>query len=351
VQGLRDRLGQQFAGVAFEAGTGRFIVPVAGDGSDVARAELEARNLGGLADVYRVQRSFEELEVAEEAIYRHLKAFFDAGEIAQSVDVASNSVLLSASTDLSASDLQAIRKDVLAEPVPVAIKAVPPSAVKGTTASCGTMTTGPDCDRPLRGGVRIWNPTTVQTCSAGARADRGASHFVVTAGHCNATLGGTWFARHFTTGTDYAIGVRYDQRFNFEGDISLITLSASSFWLSGSQVPESVIWNYNNDWQHNGKAWSYLNEQVCWTGATSTGCGNVDALATSTNYSGVYVGALTHVASSFGCAAPGTSGGSVEDGHYILGVVSGRNDDCSGMWYNEVLRAEQLWGVSIATTP
>jgi hypothetical protein len=183
----------------------------------------------------------------------------------------------------------------------------------------------------------------------GALATGGGTTFVMTAGHCGV---GTWSSTHFTTGQDHSIGTSSANHrvYGAAGDLQTIPVSAGSFWNIAGWVPESVIWGYATDWTHQGKAWSYVGENTCWTGHTSTGCAIVTDLAWGTYYAdGTWVGGLTRALYTTGCVTGGTSGGSVQDGHTILGIVSG-NAGCVRMTYNEVLRAQQLWNVSVATT-
>lgn len=101
-----------------------------------------------------------------------------------------------------------------------------------------------------------------------------------------------------------------------------------------------VIWGTSPFWSISGKAYPYVGELVCWTGATSVGCATVSQVNVVTSLGGVPTtvtrGTTLSQYGSGPCVRPGTSGGAVADGNNIVGIVNGAPADCSSIVFTPV---------------
>lgn len=97
------------------------------------------------------------------------------------------------STGLPEQEVAAIKSTAQAESVNVEVKAEPPTQINATPAEgrCQKFWGAfgvPQvvfCDRPLRGGVTIWNAVSGGgICSLGFIVTNGPEEFIMTAGHC-----------------------------------------------------------------------------------------------------------------------------------------------------------------------
>src|SRR6187549_2188709 len=100
--GLEEELGESFAGIWFDPESGEYVVPVA-SGSAGAAIGKEMRS-AGLGDDYRsrvVERSWEELEAAQNQLDQKLGEFFEAELVYTSLDPRTNTAVLHVAADAS----------------------------------------------------------------------------------------------------------------------------------------------------------------------------------------------------------------------------------------------------------
>ncbi|MEO7196199.1 MAG: S1 family peptidase [Pseudonocardiaceae bacterium] len=165
----------------------------------------------------------------------------------------------------------------------------------------------------LHGGDTITTSSSGR-CSIGFNAVRGATRYIITAGHCT-NLGGTW------SGPDGSV-IGPVAATSFPGhDFGLITV-ASQHWAQTHDVDTD-----NGELPVTGDAPAAVGDEVCLSGS-STGhhCGQVQSVDETVNYGeGVVVSGLT---GTNVCAAEGDSGGPFMSGTQAQGVLSGGTGGC-----------------------
>ncbi len=336
VDAVRTAQGDDYAGVWFDNQEGRFKVGMV-PGADPApvQAILAADDLTDETDLVPVDNTWSQLQAAESGLLRSTSDLMAQRKARVGIDPTTNSVLIEVADGVSDATVSALtpggtRAAASSDDVNVEVRRKPAAALAVQTTACSA----PDCDRPLRGGVRIQN--TVDGCSMGALTTRGGSYYIMTAGHCVRT-GGTWTA--FTSaGTPEDIGSAGGWLFDGTyGDIGAINVSSSSYWIYAGWVPETAAWNVDLDHGTTGSAYSYVGEFTCHFGQSTlnplsgAACGTTTAVSTYGNYApSSYVGPLSE---NTACVLPGDSGGTVEDGNTVVGIVSGGSFGGTGPYY------------------
>ncbi|SCL74074.1 ricin-type beta-trefoil lectin domain protein [Micromonospora peucetia] len=307
---LHAKLGPAFAGAWIPPGAQRLTVAV----TDAALAPA-VRAEG--ADVAVVARSQRTLDAVKHALDRRTAAADPRDVHGWHVDVARNSVVVTA------------RPDAAAEAVAYAkASGVPTDAIR--------VVTSPDAPRPLydiRGGDQyVINGNTL--CSVGFAVVGG----FVTAGHCGGvgspTLG-----------------------FN---NVSQGTFAGSSFpgndygWVrtNGSWTPQPWVNNHaGGNVTVAGSQDAAIGSSVCRSGRT-TGwrCGTILGRNETVNYP---QGAVSGLTRSNACAEGGDSGGAWISGNQAQGVTSGGSGNCSTggtTWFQPVNEILGVYGLSLVTT-
>ncbi|MGH3826389.1 MAG: S1 family peptidase [Pseudonocardiaceae bacterium] len=151
-------------------------------------------------------------------------------------------------------------------------------------------------------------------CSIGFNAVRGATRYIITAGHCT-SLGGTW------SGPDGSV-IGPVAATLFPGhDFGLVKVT-SAHWVQTHDVDAD-----DEELPVTGDAPAAVGDEVCLSGS-STGhhCGQVRSVDETVNYGdGEVVSGLTETNV---CAAAGDSGGSFMSGTQAQGVLSGGTGGC-----------------------
>ena len=231
--------------------------------------------------------------------------------IAWYVDAASDRLVISADSTVSAAAIATIRQ--AAGGNAGAIRLVRAAGVFTTLLSDGAAIYG--------GQYR---------CSLGFNVVSGGTYYFLTAGHCG-SLVSTWYTNsgHTTLigptvsftfpGSDYAL-VRYD--------------NTSLSHPGGFTVADPVV-----------------GESVKRTGSTSgTHSGTVTALNVTVRYSGHPGGTVRGLIQTNVCAEPGDSGGPLYDGSKALGLTSGGSGDCTTggtTFFQPARAAANAYGVTI----
>ncbi|NMO91015.1 S1 family peptidase [Actinomycetospora sp. TBRC 11914] len=166
---------------------------------------------------------------------------------------------------------------------------------------------------PLVGGTAI--TTTGTRCSDGFSARRGATTYLLTAGHCTAE-GRTW------TGPDRRpIGTAVRTAYPGE-DFGIVQVTDATAWRGSGRVQGGPTVA--------GDTAAPTGSQVCRSGSTSGyHCGVVTATDVTVNYgSGTVITGLTQTTV---CAEPGDSGGPfvTPDSAQAQGTLSGGTGDCT----------------------
>jgi streptogrisin B len=231
--------------------------------------------------------------------------------IAWYVDGASDRVVVTADSTVSAAEVATIKESAGANAGAIRIKRVP-----------GAF-------RPLlSGGDAIYGGG--YRCSLGFNVISGSTYYFLTAGHCG-KVANTWYTNPGQTtligptvnysfpGNDYAL-VRYD--------------NASLSHTGGFTIADA-----------------FVGESVKRTGSTTgTRAGTVTALNVSVRYVGRLHGVVSGLIQTNVCAEPGDSGGPLYDGTRALGLTSGGSGDCTSggtTFFQPVREAANAYGVTV----
>jgi streptogrisin C len=170
------------------------------------------------------------------------------------------------------------------------------------------------------GGQAIY--TGSSRCSAGFNARRGATRYVITAGHCT-NIGTDW------DGVGGTLGVTASSSFPGD-DYGIIRVTSSS----AVSTPLVDRYSSGSDVTVTGPAGSSVGQAVCRSGSTTRWrCGTVTGLNQTVNYGG---GQIVHgLIRTSACAEPGDSGGPFVNnpggGSRVTarGMTSGGSGNCS----------------------
>lgn len=358
---------ESFGGLSFDNETGRFWVGLTARSVDggtagrnvtaapegaAVREEFERRDLDSVVDVVLVEYSAADLEQAQERLTRSLAESDLKGEVRSGIDSRRNRVVVQVDPEAAESVSQMRAKLERMSPAAFSSDAVTVVAgKKGDFTARSTYCGQPDCTFPLRGGVRMYNPTIDRLCTTGYVGTVPDGRLVyITAGHCINALGGSWFSYLYPFNSPYSFGWRLDHRFGIIGDIGLIVLNASSVWATNGGFPPYIsVWGYSDAYPMYGTAWSYQGMQSCWSGINSQGCMVVTAVAHTQYYNDVsmWIGNLTAGIYQWGCLQGGSSGGPVYAANWSYGVNSG-SSGCSVAYYADIFHAYVLWGALAA---
>jgi hypothetical protein len=209
----------------------------------------------------------------------------------------------------------------------------------------------PNCDPPLRAGVRINSPT-FGSCTAGFTAQGRADNkmYLITAGHCAWNDYGNWSA-NLANGSASVIGPVSVWQFNANGDAAILAINDVAGWMPQGLVdvtagPETTA---NDTYTiHNDKL-SIVGMRICMTGAGSatSRCGQVTELDFTISYGGPTV---HHLGRASVCAHLGDSGAPMYANHHAYGIlVAGQDKDNCDILYQGIRGAEDLLNVHILT--
>jgi hypothetical protein len=210
------------------------------------------------------------------------------------------------------------------------------------------------CNKPLRSGAGMDDNTNGAECSIGGVVFKGASTYVVTAGHCaKNNLGHYWSTVDASTGERHNLGLAEAAVFGSNGDFALIN-ETNSYW-ENPYTWYANITEQNATYTMEQAIESYQGMYQCWEGAQSNvhlhlGCGTVQR----TN---INDGLSEHMDESYGppegnghelCLYDGDSGGPVITNHNLDGVTSAGYSCGEGKytaWYAPAPRIQSYYGV------
>jgi streptogrisin C len=306
---LRAALGSSFAGAWFEPGSSDFVVattdPAAAPRVRAAGAQprLVSRDLLALDRVMTV------LEARASTVPDTVTGWY--------VDLASNSVVVSATDDTAAKAFAAGQDAVRIEHVDA--RPAPRAA--------------------LRGGDTITS-SSGERCSVGFNAISGSTRYIITAGHCT-EMGGTW------SGADgSAIGPV--AKSSFPGhDFGLVEVTSRSW----EQTPD--VETDSGYLTVTGTKAAPVGSSVCMSGSVSGyHCGRVKAIGETVNYGGGdVVQGLTRTTI---CAEAGDSGGPFVSGTQAQGTLSGGTGGCTlggQSYFQPVDVVLSTYGLTLVTGP
>jgi streptogrisin B len=175
-------------------------------------------------------------------------------------------------------------------------------------------------------------------CSLGANVRSGSTYYVVTAGHCTASVS-TWYADSAQT---TVLGTRTATSYP-SNDYGLIRYT-------GRIAHPSAVYTYPGLLTIYGAGTAYVGQAVCRSGVTTgVRCGTVTALNQTVNYAtGVVYGLIrTNI-----CAEPGDSGGPlyVASTGTIIGILSGGSGNCTSggtTYYQPIAEVLAAYGLTL----
>jgi YD repeat-containing protein len=287
-----------------------------------------------------------------------LQSLLDAGLVMTSRDTATNSVLVEASTDLSAAQELQLQAVAAAAPVTVRIERFGSGVVsfEATSSRCSKNA----CDGDLRGGIRIRRTTSfgdlVESCTAGFVArDPGGSRHLMTAGHCFKPGDGAVWEQERVTRLPQDIGASgVSEDDSARGDVGLVDLD---FQTAGAAF-NALLVNYSDGSTFNLRrnarykirrsATLQPGAMICFQGQKSgTKCGKNLAVRKSSLNLRAY--GFINI-----CTESGDSGGPVFFGGFAYGIVAGnmhpkgKPDECMYGAYTGARTAENLLDVKIS---
>lgn len=288
------------------------------------RVGLEASSI----DIVFVEFSFDELVAGSSWLGEQLGKVDTGRPLQSGMDTSINRVVLHLPEGLTEADLDEAETTLLEQARSELgdMLLVRFDALEVFPAAC----THPNCDPPLRGGVRI---TAGMNCTAGVNARRTSDNtrWVMTAGHCGA---GTWTA-YDRTGAAHGLGDSTSGVYVPAGDYRAIRVTAANttYW---QPTRKFAAWNLNDDYNLTGTGFSSVGTSVCMAGATSTAidCGVVLELNAS-------AGGVNGLAKASICVLDGDSGGPMFWAPTVFGLVSIGTVGCTPtsnnvMWYQGI---------------
>lgn len=204
----------------------------------------------------------------------------------------------------------------------------------------------PDCDPPLRGGIRITNSGT---CTGGfvATSNSDGKPYQFTAGHC-AALGGVddWSA-YFTNKVAHVIGPVWNWRWNSGGDMAILRINnplgwSPKPWVNVTSGPDTAS---DSQYHISSDGGALIGMRICTTGAAygRSSCGFVTQLAHTMTYGGVTVMGLGR--GSF-CGTGGDSGAPMFASHVAYGLQVSGYSECDSV-FQGIHAAEVAFNVGV----
>ncbi|MEV7727867.1 S1 family peptidase [Streptomyces sp. NPDC087917] len=239
----------------------------------------------------------------------------DVAGTAWHTDPATGTLVVTADSGVTATDLARIRREAGADAAALRIERTPGKIRK-----------------LLSGGDAIY--ATSWRCSLGFNVRSGSTYYVLTAGHCTDGAGTWWTNSSHTSVVGSTAGSSFPTN-----DYGLIK------YASNSPVPPGTVGSQDITSAVNAT----VNMSVTRRGST-TGIhgGTVTGLNATVNYGGgdiVYGMIKTNV-----CAEPGDSGGPLYSGSRAVGLTSGGSGNCSSggtTFFQPVVEALNAYGVSV----
>ncbi|MFD9355001.1 S1 family peptidase [Streptomyces sp. NPDC060031] len=239
----------------------------------------------------------------------------DVAGTAWHTDPATGTLVVTADSTVSATDIARIRREAGADAGALRIERTP-----------GKLT------KLLSGGDAIY--ASSWRCSLGFNVRSGSTYYVLTAGHCTDGAG-TWWTNSSHTST---IGTTVGSSFP-TNDYGLIK------YASNSPVPPGTVGSQDITSAVNATNGMSVTRRGSTTGIHG---GSVTGLNATVNYGGgdvVYGMIRTNV-----CAEPGDSGGPLYSGTRAVGLTSGGSGNCSSggtTFFQPVVEALSAYGVSV----
>ena len=239
----------------------------------------------------------------------------DVAGTAWHTDPATNTLVVSADSTVSAADLDRIKREAGRDAVALRIERIP-----------GKLT------KLASGGDAIY--ATSWRCSLGFNVRSGSTYYALTAGHCTDGATTWWTNSSHTSTLGSTVGSSFPTN-----DYGLIK------YASNSPVPPGTVGSQDITSAVNATVGMSVTRRGSTTGIHG---GSVTGLNATVNYGGgdiVYGMIRTNV-----CAEPGDSGGPLYSGSRAVGLTSGGSGNCSSggtTFFQPVVEALNAYGVSV----
>ncbi|MEV6579223.1 S1 family peptidase [Streptomyces sp. NPDC051582] len=239
----------------------------------------------------------------------------DVAGTAWYTDPASGTLVVTADSTVTATDLARIRSEAGADAAALRIERTPGKLRKLISGGDAIYTSG-------------WR------CSLGFNVRSGNTYYVLTAGHCTDGAGTWWTNSSHTSTVGSTVGSSFPTN-----DYGLIKYASSS------PVPPGTVGSQDITSAANATVGMSVTRRGSTTG---THGGSVTGLNATVNYGGgdiVYGMIRTNV-----CAEPGDSGGPLYSGTRAIGLTSGGSGDCTSggtTFFQPAVEALNAYGVSV----
>jgi streptogrisin C len=377
VNELQAALGSGYAGVWFDMVSGKFKIDVAPSTNIAAVAQVENYfGIGSDAEQVPVNFTWDQLSAVQSTWAERVKALPAQDLATVGINVAENAVVVSASKNAPAADVESLASDAATgnattagPPVKVVRSNVTTPPVPASCSYSYDAYYGQNdayCDAPLRGGVGIQN--NAAGCTSGFLTyvpwlnGGGGGYDIMTAGHCVGGNGSSWSTYQADQNTFRWIGPPAGWYQDGRGDAALLGITGPYFCYSFSgycngsnaagynvefDVYQSCTGNpycaYNENYPIYGSGASYYNMPACFNGRfSSTSCG-YDSNPNLIDVTFYGIGNSTYNDS---CAVHGDSGSAVYWGSTGFGIIdSAYICPNAGVFYTEVQPALAAFGL------
>lgn len=354
---VRDVAGSRYAGTWLDIDGDRRLKIGLRSSSEEADAEtkiathLAERGLAAETDIVHTKFSYADLQEIQDDLSTRLEDVMRQGMLITGIDTSENKVVLEVASSISAPAADRVEVEAEESDGAAMVRASPHDTLEIKRESC----VAPNCDRPLRGGVRIG---TSRGCTAGynARSRSDGKYYVLTAGHCLYNDANTWYA-WTSTGSPQKIGVRHNWVLGGSGDTGIVR-NWVAYW-AGPPLPIAAIFvpysfdtpNPNENYGIGGVSYSSVNLPVCLTSGfqVATGFYADCGVVTELNVQGISEGVIVrYLGRASYCSGGGASGGPIFKSNRAYGTHVGRLGACDSL-YQGANGAQNLLNVNIMT--
>jgi hypothetical protein len=311
---------------------------------------IAARGLAGVTDYRTTDHTQRELELAQPPLEDELADLVDAGLVGLARVSSRNAIEIEVASGATAAQRARVDAAATAAPVRVVVTEVPGPTLGDEALRCRF----PDCDLPLRGGVRIVGLTGSE-CTAGflARSRTDTKMYVMTAAHCM-TDGNTGWAIKDTSELPIGIGINHSVIGpRYGGDVGLLAIADRIVgdvrpwvFVTKSKTAGPVQTTRNPHYRITGSSRNREGAYVCFNGRTSGArCGEIKRVNTTFNH-------LKNMVRVAACSNHGDSGAPFFKGGRAFGILSGHRPGifgkCHGVYYTGARIAEDFLNVTIS---
>ena len=347
---VSDASPAHYGGIWFDDARRRMVVDLtAGASVEAVEDVIAARGLAGVTDYRTTDYTQRELELAQPPLEDELADLVDAGLVGLARVSSRNAIEIEVASGATAAQRARVDAAATGAPVRVFVTEVAGPTLGDEEQRCRF----PDCDLPLRGGVRIVGLQGVE-CTSGflARSRSDAKMYLMTAAHCM-TDGNTGWVITDTTGLRIGIGINHSVIEHDQGDVGLIAVADRVLhdvrpwvFVTKSKTAGAVQTTRNPHYRITGSSRNREGAYVCFNGRTSGArCGEIEKVNTTFN------GHKNMVRVAL-CSDDGDSGAPFFKGGRAFGVLAGRRRnilrECVGAFYTGARIAEARLNVTIS---